>query len=104
MDSKISNLALPRASIWDGSPDPDVCWGEHGIDSLGWPGGAPYHYPPAGPGAGTKDAQALPDHFIDGIPHRRVLVDLKADGRRVCESVEIGIPSDLPSLYWREGC
>lgn len=55
---------------------------------------------PFGDGA---ELPTLPDHFIDGVPHRRVFAGLDIDGHRIYESVRLEIPAGAPSYLWREG-
>jgi hypothetical protein len=45
-----------------------------------------------------------PDHFVNGIPHRFVKVGTDETGTAIYGSCELEIPSEMPSMYWREGC
>jgi hypothetical protein len=44
MDPQVAQ-ASGQGSPWDGSLEPDVWWGEDGIDALLWADAEPYAYP-----------------------------------------------------------
>ena len=43
------SVASSHDPIWNGSPEPDVWWGEGGIDALIWPKPMPCAHPAASP-------------------------------------------------------
>jgi hypothetical protein len=54
-----------------------------------------------------KDAQLEfcgPDAFVDGIPVHIRAAGSDDNGDVIYNVVAIDIPSDIPSLLWREGC